>query len=366
MSPIIDVERLLSFALANMQFRLTTVLIVFLFLLTGSLMAQWTPPGDNKFTETQLKSYLDTQKDWLDESAKILQDSSTAKLDQNKGEMVGDIAQRYQLCLDQHQISKMEFEWIGQRAADAWSAAAYLDGAYKTAKDRLDVQSTQLDDTIAAAQNQLGIYEEAASNGWRIINADDRAAAIKSAQSDQQSALEEVKRCSDDAATAESDAAQHDADAKSADDQAANPPADVSADDRVEYIQNKKNEAQAARASATEARVEEADARKSQTEAQARADAAAQGAAHPEIPVTDDEKNQAKSDNDAAILVAKNTISAGNKQKQRISVEQADMEKTAKATTKGVPPENIALLRKYGNQYKQQFAEAAGTTRPSS
>jgi hypothetical protein len=364
-SPIIDVEGVLSFALENMQSRLMTVSFVFLFLLTAPLIAQWTPPADNKLTEAQLKTYLDTQKDWLDESAKIIQDSSTAKLDQNNGQMVGDIAQRYQVCLDRHHISKLEFEWIGQRAEDAWSAAAYLDGANKTTKDRLDAESAQLDDTIAAAQKQLAIYQDAKDNGLRILTADDRAAAIKSAQEDQRSALEEVKRYTDDATTAEGDAAQHDADAKSSEDQSANPPADVSADDRAEYIQNKKNEAQAARASAIEARVEEADAKKSEAEAQAQADAAAQRAAHPEIPFTDDEKNQAKSDNDAAILVAKNTISAANLQKQRISAEQANLEKTGKAMTKGIPPENIALLRKYEDQYKQQFAEAVGTTQPS-
>lgn len=348
-----------------MQSRLIAVLFIFLFLLTGSLVAQWTPPAVSKFTEAQLKTYLDTQKDWLDESAKLLQDSSTAKLDQNKGTMVGDVADRYQACLDRHHIGKMEFEWIGQRAADAWSAAAYLDGAYQKSKDGLATESAQLDDAIAAARKQLAIYQEAKENGWRILSGDDRAAAIKSAQDDQKSALEDVKRYSDDAVTAEGDSAQHDADAKAADDQAANPPADVSADDRAEYIQNKKNEAQAARASAVDARVEEADAKKSLAEAQAQVDAAAQREAHPEIPVTDDEKSQAKSDNDAAILVAKNTISAANQQKQRISTEQANLEKTSKAMTKGVPPENIALLRKYEDQYKQQFAEAAGTTQPS-
>ena len=60
----------MSFALPDMQLRLSTVSIVFLFLLAGSLKAQWAPPADNKITEAQLNTYLDTQKDWLDESAK--------------------------------------------------------------------------------------------------------------------------------------------------------------------------------------------------------------------------------------------------------------------------------------------------------
>ena len=348
-----------------MYSRLTIVPVVFLFLLTGSSLAQWTPPKDDKFTESQLRNYLDAQKDWLNESAGILQNSSSATADQAKKGAVGDIGQRYQACLDRHHTSKDEFEWMERRSAEAWSAVAYLDGSYKTARDRLDAEARQQDDAISAAQKQLAIYREAQANGWRILSDEDRAAAVKSAQQDQQTALAEVKRCSDDAATAESDAAQHDADAKSAEDQAANPPADVSVEDRAEYIQNKKNEARAARASAIEARVEEADLKKSQAEAQALADAAAQRAMHPEIPVTDDDKNRAKDENDAAILVAQNTVSAASLEKKRIAAEEADLEKTAKTMIKGVPPENIALMRKYGDQYKLQFAEAAGTTRAS-
>jgi hypothetical protein len=356
---IIDAGGFLSFASGTMQPRLARVTIVFLFLLTGSVMAGWTPPADDKITETQLQTYLDTQKDWLEQSAKILQGSSTTTTAPDAG--AGD--EGFAACLDRHHLSKEEFDWIGQRASDAWSAVAYLDGAYKADKERLDAEGKQLDDTIAAAQKQLAIYQEAKANGWRILNADDRAAAVKSAEEDQRSAMEEVKRWSEDAAAAESDAVQHDADAKSAADQAANPPADVSADDRAEYIENKKIEAAAARASAKEARVEEADSMKSQAEAQTLADAAAQQAAHPEIPVTDDEKNLARSDNDAAILLARNTINAGNQRKAEVAADQAGLEETAKAITKGVPAGNIALLRGYGGEYKKIIAEGAGTTR---
>jgi hypothetical protein len=338
-----------------MQSRTTALLTVFLFLLTGTLLAQWAPPADNKLTERQLKIYLNTQNDWL---------ATIAKLDAAKP-MPGDVAKAYQKCLDNHLISRQEFEWIGQRAADAWSAIAYLDATYKSAKDRIAEESTQNDAALDAAQKQLAEYQQAQSNGWRILTPDDRAAAIKTAQDDQASALNEVKRYGDAAIAAEADAAQHDADAKAAEDQSANPPPDVSADDRAEYIQNKKNEAQAARSSATDARNDEADDKKNQADAQSQVDAAVQRAAHPEIPFTDDEKNQAKADNDAGILAAKNAIAAASQETKRIATEQADLEKTAKATTKNVPPENLTLLRKYQDQYKEQFAQAAGTTRPT-
>ena len=348
-----------------MHSRLTTAMIVFLFLLAGSLRAQWTPPADNKFTEPELRTYLDTQKDWLDESSGLLQGASAAKTDQAKKDAVGDIGQKYQICLDHHQISKAEFEWMFQRTAEAWSAMTYLDGSYKTTRDRLDAETREQDDAITAARKQLMIYQESKTNGWRVLSDDERAAAIKSAQQDQQTALAEVKRSANAAAAAESEAAQHEADAKSADAQAANPPPDVSADDRAEYIQNKKAEAEAARASATEARVDESDSKKSQADAQALADAAAHREAHPEIPFTDDEKNRASDENDAAILLAQNEIKAANQQKQRIAAEEATLEKTAGTMAKNVPQQNIALLRKYEDQYQRQFAEASGTTRPS-
>src|SRR5262249_43542086 len=157
---------------------------------------------------------------------------------------------------------------------------------------------------------------------WRILSDQDRTNVISSAKEAQKTALEEVKRRADDAAATEADAVQHDTDAKNADEQAANPPFDISADNRPEYILNKKNEARAARASAVEARVVEADAKKSQAEAQAVADAAAQRIAHPEVAVTDEEKSQAQSDNDAAISQAEKALRLATEQKKKIALEQ--------------------------------------------
>jgi hypothetical protein len=337
-----------------MYVRSIPALVVFLLLLTGSLMAQWIPPKDNKLTEAELQTYLQTQKDWQSESAQI-QIAATQK---GLANQAAEMGQDYQVCLDRHHISKEEFDWAGQRAADAWSTMNYLDGAYAQAKQRIDAEEQDVDAALAAAQKQLLMYQDAQLNGWRILSADDRAAIIKIAQDDKKAALEEVKRHADDAAAAESDARQHDADAKSADDEAANPPGDVSADDRDVYIQNKKDEAAAARASAKEARVEEADAKKAEADAQAQADAAAQRIEHPEIPVTDDEKLQAKAENDEGIAKAQGEIKDVNQRKQKIDAERAALEKTKQAMTSGVPEENIELMRKYGDQYKEQMEAA--------
>jgi hypothetical protein len=138
-------------------------------------------------------------------------------------------------------------------------------------------------------------------------------------------------------------------------------------DDRSEYVQNKKNEARAARDSAKEIRDEEAEANKAQAEAQSRADAAGQRGAHPEIPITDDEKAAAKSDNDAGIAAAMKAISGIEQEKAQLAQSRRRLAETTKGMTKAIPPENIAIMRKYADQYKEQSALArkvGATTQP--
>ena len=161
----------MSFALANMQSRLIAVLFIFLFLLTGSLMAQWTPPAVSKFTEAQLKTYLDTQKDWLDESAKLLQDSSTAKLDQNKGDDGGEMSPT---DIRLASIGIISARWSSngsvRRAADAWSAAAYLDGGVPEGEGSPGrrIGAIGRHDRRGCGSNWRFIRKRK-SNGWRIL-----------------------------------------------------------------------------------------------------------------------------------------------------------------------------------------------------
>ncbi|MGD0390247.1 MAG: hypothetical protein ABSC42_14975 [Tepidisphaeraceae bacterium] len=351
-----------------MFLRLTAASLVLALSLVNSAQAQWQAPADKKFTEAGLKTFLDTQKDWLDESAAILRQATAAQTPEAKLAAVADIDKRYQACLDRHHVSQEEYEWLARRAAEAWGAVTYLDGDLKIAQARLDAQARKLDAAQAAERSRLATFQEAKSNGWRILSAEDRDAAVKADRAEQQAAADEARQHADDAAADEAEANQHDADAKNADDQAANPPADVSADDRSEYIQNKKNEAQAARDSAKEVRNEEADAKKAQAEAQARADAAGQRAEHPEIPVTDDDKAAAKSDNDAGIAAAVKSISTLELEKSQLAASRRKLTKAADGMTKDVPPENIAIMRKYADQYKEQSALALKmgvTTQPA-
>ena len=277
-----------------MYLRLATAASLFFSLLAAPALAQWQPPADGKFTEDRLKIYLDTQRDWLEELASLVRIAAGTKSGGAGAPTVSDVASLYQACLNRHHITQQEFQWMTRSTSNAWGAVAYLDGSFKSQKDHLDDQMQELDAQLAEAHTRLATYQEAQKNGWRILAPDDRDALVKIARAQQSDALQEVQERQDDIDARESEAKGDEADAKTAEDESQNPPSDVSPDDRAEYVQNKKNEARAAREAASEARTQEADEKKALAEAQALADAASHRAEHPEIPVTADDKSQAK------------------------------------------------------------------------
>ena len=218
--------------------QITAILVILL--LVSSAGAQWKPPADGKFTEDQLKVFLDTQKDWLAENMKILHDISAAQTDAGKLAATEDINKEYQACLDRHHISREEFEWLSQQALAAWSSLTYFDQTFKNSQDQIESQTRENSDKLADAQSRLATYQKAEQDGVRVMTPDDRAEAIKSAKDDQQSALDEAKQRGDDATAAQAEAKQHEAEAKTADDLASNPPSDVSTTDSMLNLSEKK------------------------------------------------------------------------------------------------------------------------------
>jgi hypothetical protein len=341
---------------------------VVVLLLAISARGAWTPPADKKFTEDQLKVFLDTQKDWLNEDAKILHDISASQTDAMRIAAAGDLDKRYQACLARHKISREEYEWLGQQALAAWSSLTFFDKAYKETNDQIDAQTKENNAKLADAEKRLTTYQKAQRDGVRVMSAEDRDESIQSAKDDQQSALDEAKQHGDDATAAQAEAKQHDADAKIADDLAANPPSDISSGDRPRYIDNKKSEAQAARDAAKDARSREDDAAKAEAEAQARATIAAQQAAHPEVPITDDEKATVKSDNDAAIAAVKTDIAECQLQSAQMGAESQQLKISAEQMNKDIPEGNLDLMRKYADRYHDQLTSAfsaGSTTQPA-
>ena len=328
-------------------------------ILASSAAAQWKQPADNVFTEDQLNTYIATTNDWLDENAKIMQQLSEAKTTEGRIAAVTDLDKKHQACLDRHHISQAEYDWMGQQAITAYGVAVYAQDAYEKAEADLQARFKENDDKLADAQKRLATYQAAAKDGRRVMTSEERDAAIKSAQSDQKAALEEVKLREEEAKTAETEAQHHDADAKAADDLAANPPADVSADDRPSYIESKKNEAQAARDAAKDARGRQADAEKAKADALAKAQAAANVAAHPDLPVTDDDKASVKAANDAAIAQAQSDIVQCQQSKEQLALVEAQLKKNLDEMLKQSPTQNVALMRKHLDDYKKMFDRSA-------
>jgi hypothetical protein len=348
--------------------RSLAVVAVLSMLLTANAGADFKPPADGTFTESQLVTYLDTQKDWLQQSAAILQNAAAAKTPQAKSAAVANIDQKYQACLAEHKITREEYEWMAQQAQIAWGATSYVDTKDKQALGRIDEKIKLMDQCIDCAKQQLAEYQNAKKKGLRVLTAQQHDDLVKQAQDDAHAASDEVKQHETDALAVDAEVKQHDADAKDAETAAANPPADLTGTDRDAFIQNKKDEAAAARDSATEARNQASDDRKDEAEAQARADAASRRAEHPEIPITDDEKSQALADDDIGILDATKDVAGFTEQKLALQKERQNVVDTAKQLTQGAPAENIALMKKYADRYKAQIESASrlgSTTQPA-
>jgi hypothetical protein len=342
------------------------VLVIFV---ARAARAEWKAPADNKFSEDQLKVYLAVAAELSAEDAKLVAQAAASQSSAEKSKLSNELAKSHEDCLGRHHISREEYDWLSKQASIAWSVATYLDGTYSKIKSDFQATAKDNDAKLADAQARLAAYTAAQQAGRRVLSADDRQAAIKLARGEQQTALEEAKKHGDDADTAEADAKQHDDIAQRDDDLASNPPADVSDNDRPDYITTKKNEAQVEREVAKDVRSREAEAKKAQADALAVAKAAGQRADDPETPVTDEQRAAAKADNDAGIAQARHDIDGCNQAKEALAKAMVEIDKSATDLNQDAPPENVDLIRKYSDQYKQIFERAFGgntTTRPGS
>jgi hypothetical protein len=351
-----------------MTLRWTAASFLICALLAQSARADFQPPADGRFTESQLVAYLDAQKDWLAESARILTDATTAKTPAQKDAAAAEIEPGYQACMSRHHLTRAEYDWIGQQAQAAWSAGIYLAHADGRPRQQIEQQLTRIESQLAAAKLRLAEYQTARKNGWRVLSPDDRDAIVRQAQDDAKTASDEAHQHGADADSAAQEAKDHDADALAEDQAAANPPSDLTGDDRAAFIENKKSEAEADRDAAKEDRNQESDDRKDQADAQGRADAALKLVAHPEIPVSDDKRDQADADDDIGIHDAQKDVSGFERQKEGLEKERQGVLNAATQMTHGAPEENVELMQKYGARYRDQIEAASrlgAATRPS-
>jgi hypothetical protein len=341
-----------------------------MWLLAGEMKiaaAAWQPPADNLFTESQLKAYIDCAADWARESAQIGQSVADAKTDAAKAAAVTNIGDKQKACIETHGLTQEEFQWLADRTIEAYGAVVFIDDTYGQTLTDLQSKSKENDDRLADAQNRLAEYQSAEKDGRRVMSSQDRDDAIKAALAERQEAMGEIQQHTDDAKAADADAKQHDDDARAANELADNPPADVSEDDRADYVTNKRAEAQAAEDAAADARSREADAGKALADTQARIDAAAKRAADPELPQTDDDKAAIKAENDAAIIAAQADINQCQQAGQQLASVAASLKQSMDQMNAKIPAQNVQLMRKYRAQYEAIFRGLpAAATQPAS
>jgi hypothetical protein len=325
------------------------ICVVLLFL-TSAARSEWTKPPDEVFTEKQLTSYLAVSKEWVAEmkASKKPVDGSQAGLNALIVYTRGN--PKFKDSLTKNELEQPEFNWVGARAWDAWSALV-VDETVKQMDADMAAQTKKNTDIVARDRAWLAAYQQALAVGRQVMTAEQRAAAIKQARTDQAAAAEEVSQHSDDAKSAAAEASR--AAAEAAQDQAlaGSPPADLSDDDKANFAAAKMADAQAALDMAQEDKMKSSDAREAQAAAQAKADAATAHMRQPEVPQTDEERAAVKTQNEQMIAQLQTELATAQDNLKLIADNGDAMRNEVLQQRPKVPEANVTLLQ----AHKQDF-----------
>jgi hypothetical protein len=330
-------------------------------------LGDWKEPADKRLTEDELKSYIATADEWASENAKLMAQIKSASSDEEKLAVVGKLDQEHRDCLQRHNMSEAEFNWVAERAMDAWTVATYVDDASVKAAASIKARMEENEANLAEAEKRLESFQEALKAGRRVLSEDEMARVKRMATDDHQAALDEIKRHDEEIKTAQDEADAHDGEAKSEEALAKNPPANISASERDGYVDERNKDAQAARDAAKEARDQMTEAMNAKAAAQAMADAKQKEMDHPEVPVLDEDIAMTKQRDEAGIAEAQSDIGTCQKIDAQLQAVSAQMQKTSSDLQASAPAENVELMRKYSTEYKQLLDDIAGgpTTRGS-
>ena len=322
----------------------------------GVSAADWKEPKDGLLTEKQLTSYLAVQKEVL---AQLKASGKALEGTQSSAAAMAVILQNdasFKASLQKHGMSQEEYTWVGGKAWEAWGGLL-MDKIAENAQADLDKQRQAKQKELADLRQKLATYQNAQKEGRRVTTKEQRDGAISSATEDQKSALEEAKQHADEAKQAHEDATKAENDAKAADAAAKNPPADVSADDRPGFSEQKKSDAQAARDAAKDAREKEAEAKKAETESRAKADAAGKRIKNPDVPTTDDEKADVKKQNDEMIASVTGDIDTTAQALKILDESGGAMVKQFQEnkTKNRIPQQNVDLLKKHQKEFQDAW-----------
>ena len=307
--------------------------------------AEWSAPADGKFTEKQLENYIGAQREifqYFKAAGKAMEGS--------KGlgaiSVAAGINDKIKAIYDKNGLQQGEYEWIGGKVGELLGVVIIDDIAEKS-KAELIEQKKKNSAEIAAVKAKIAAFETASKSGTRVLTPERREELVKQYKDQETAALEEAKTRTDEAKSAADEAAKAEADAKASDALAAKPPADVDADSKPEYIKGKKEEAQNFRTAAKEVRDKEKEARKLEAESKAKAAGFAKQAAHPEVPTTDEEKEQVKNDNAQGLEAAKGELETLTQATQILADADTAAKKQTEEYHKAIKEENLALVKKH-------------------
>ena len=280
---------------------------------------------------------------------------------------MGQLDQEHTACLQRHNLSEAEFNWVAARAMDAWTVATYVDEASAKATASIKGRMEENEANLADAEKRLESFQEGLKAGRRVLSADEMVRVKRMASDDHDGAMEEIKRHDEEIKTAQDEANEHDAEANSAEALAKKPPENISASEHDAYVDERNKDAQTVRDAAKEARDRQAEAIKDKGAALAMADAKQKEMDHPEVPILDDDIATTKLRDETGIAEAQLDIGTCQKIEAQLQAVSAQMQKTSSELQASSPAENVDLMRKYSTEYKQLLEDIAGgpTTRGS-
>ncbi|MDB5289453.1 MAG: hypothetical protein JWL69_694 [Phycisphaerales bacterium] len=330
--------------------------------------AGWTEPKDGTFTEKQLTNYIDTMKEVM---ASWKAAGKALEGGQNGFAAAAVLARtdaKTKEVMAKHGLAEDEYTWLSGKAFEAWGGVI-MQNVSEEADKQMTAQTKLTQDKIAVGKQKLAAYEKALKDGRRVLTPEERESIIKSAKDDQQSALDEAKQHADEAKqhaneakAAGDEAAKADAEAKAAEAAGKNPPKDLSDDDKAAFIDEKKNAVETAKSATkdardkqTEAKTAEADAKKAEAESRAKAALAAGRIKDPDLPVTAEEKAQAKLQNEEGIKSQKEEIVTSEQAIQILQESGQVNQKNMREAQAKTPAQNVALLKKHQKEFEDAW-----------
>ncbi|MCC6422024.1 MAG: hypothetical protein IT447_00960 [Phycisphaerales bacterium] len=309
-------------------------------------------PTDGIFTEQQLTNYLAATQ----EVVKLQE--TTGKAAQGASGLAalaiaGRSNQKFQAILASHNLSLDEWLWVGGKTWEAYAAIVWEQTEAKMKADLAEAAKKNKEQ-LDAAQAKLASYEEAQKAGTRVMTPEDRQHAITTAKERIASLNEELDQAQKDLKETTTLIDEHQVSAKEAEELAKNPPADITdPEERESYINDRKADAENARQAINDGMERQKEQQSHLDEINAQLAAAQKQAEHPEIPLTDEEKEQVKQENESAIASTRQQVEQLQESGKLLAETLEEGLKQYEQSRPQSPSQNVELLRKHLSEFAQ-------------